>query len=240
MMLLTITLISLSLVTVGALYAAIKLLSRERSPTPLPPGPKPKPIIGNLTDLPPTRAQDWQHWLRHKEIYGPISSVTVFGQTLVIVNDFQMAIELLEKRSAIHSSRPRMVFCSELVGWEHVLAMLPYSDSLRAYRKNVHGIIGSKWVISQFNDLQGVEVRRFLLRVLEQPMDLIQHIRKNVGAIILKIIYGYTIEPHKGDPLVNIIEEALVQFSLATVPGAWFVDIIPACVFEVNPHCMTC
>jgi hypothetical protein len=133
-----------------------------------------------------------------------------------------------------------MVFCSELVGWQYVFAMLPYSDRLRTYRKNVHGTIGSKWVISQFDDLQDVEVRRFLLRVLEKPVDLIQHIRKIAGAIILKIIYGYTIEPHKGDPLVDLIEEALVQFSLATVPGAWLVDIIPACVFEATPHCMTC
>jgi len=133
-----------------------------------------------------------------------------------------------------------MVFSSEMVGWEHVFAMLPYSDRLRAYRKNVHGVIGSKWVISQFDDLQDVEVRRFLLRVLDKPMDLLQHIRKNTGAIILKIAYGYTIEPHKEDPLIGLIEEALLQFSLATVPGAWLVDIIPACVFETSPNCMTC
>lgn len=235
-MLSTITLINLFIVAVGILYVVIRTLFRERSLVPLPPGPSPKPIVGNLADLPPTGVQDWQHWLKHKEAYGPISSVTVFGQTLVIINDFSMATELLEKRSALHSSRPRMMFCGEMVGWEYVLALLPYSDRMRTYRKNIHGILGSKWVISQFNDLQDVEVRRFLLRMLERPEDLGQNIRKNAGAIILKIVYGYTIEPYKDDPLVDLIEEALVQFSLATVPGAWLVDIIPACVFKVHPH----
>ena len=47
------------------------------------------------------------------------------------------------------------------------------------------------------------------------------------GAIILKIAYGYTIEPHKPDPLVDLADEALIQFSLATSTGAWMVDVMP-------------
>lgn len=45
----------------------------------------------------------------------------------------------------------------------------------------------------------------------------------------MKMAYGYTIEPHKRDPLVDIADEALLQFSAATVPGAWLVDTIPIC-----------
>jgi hypothetical protein len=41
----------------------------------------------------------------------------------------------------------------------------------------MHRVLGTKAVISRFNPLQDVEVRRFLLRVLEKPDDLIQHIR---------------------------------------------------------------
>jgi hypothetical protein len=51
--------------------------------------------------------------------------------------------------------------------------------------------------------------------------------RSEAGAIILNIAYGYTIEPHKTDPLVNIADNALEQFSAATVPGAWMVDLFP-------------
>lgn len=42
------------------------------------------------------------------------------------------------------------------------------------------------------------------------------------------MIYGYTIEPHKPDPLVELAETAFDQFSASTVPGAWLVDVIPA------------
>lgn len=40
--------------------------------------------------------------------------------------------------------------------------------------------------------------------------------------------YGYTIEPHKPDTLVDLIEKMMTEFSLAAVPMAWAVDVIPA------------
>lgn len=47
------------------------------------------------------------------------------------------------------------------------------------------------------------------------------------GAIILKIAYGYTIEPNDPDPLVDIANETLDIFSKAFVPGKWLVDVLP-------------
>jgi hypothetical protein len=55
--------------------------------------------------------------------------------------------------------------------------MQTYSDKFRAYRKVMHRVLGSKAVTARFNPLQHVEIRRFLLRVLDKPNDLLQHIR---------------------------------------------------------------
>jgi hypothetical protein len=49
------------------------------------------------------------------------------------------------------------------------------------------------------------------------------------GAIILKIAYGYTIEPYKADTLVDLAKEVIDQLSAAATPGAWLVDTIPIC-----------
>lgn len=45
-------------------------------------------------------------------------------------------------------------------------------------RKAIGHQIGSKTAASRFNAVQDLEVRRFLLRVLEDPDNLLQHIRK--------------------------------------------------------------
>jgi len=55
-----------------------------------------------------------------------------------------------------------------------------YNSRFREYRKQAHQVLGTPKFVSQFNVLQDIEVRRFLLRVLEKPQDLIRHIRTYV------------------------------------------------------------
>jgi hypothetical protein len=97
-----------------AAYLVNRLVRSKNHGRPLPPGPKGIPILGNVNDLPKPGMLECHHWLKHKDLYGPISSVTVLGQTFVIINDAQIALELLRDRSAIHSARPHMVFSSEM------------------------------------------------------------------------------------------------------------------------------
>ncbi|KAK7892475.1 hypothetical protein LTR67_007572 [Exophiala xenobiotica] len=210
------------------LLGILKGRSTNSKARPLPPGPRPRPLIGNLRDLPPPGVQEWVHWSTHKDLYGPISSITVMGQTIVILNDAQSAIELLDKRSAIYSSRPRLVFGFEMCGWRNLLAGQPYGERFRAYRKHAHSLMGGSHLLDKFGQVQEQEVGRFLLRVLQKPQDFVDHLRIEAGAIILKIAYGYTIDAHRPDPLVVLADEALDQFSQATVPGRWLVDILPA------------
>lgn len=45
--------------------------------------------------------------------------------------------------------------------------------------------------------------------------------------IILRVAYGYKVESTE-DPLLKIPLSVLENFSIATAPGKWLVDIIPA------------
>lgn len=143
----------------------------------LPPGPKPLPIVGNIMDLPPKGVPEFQHWLKHKETHGLISSITVMGQILVIIHDRQAAHDLMEKKAIKTSARPRSEFASGLCGLGEFVTMQQYDDKFRLYRKLIHQELGTKAAASRFNDLQEVEVRRLLLRILDKPEDLIQHIK---------------------------------------------------------------
>lgn len=97
----------------------------ETHGTPYPPGPKKKFIIGNLLDLP--AAYPWVAYKKLGETYGmpdsgsiidiflhdtqtsvigDLISMQALGQTTIIINSEKVAIDLLEKRSRIYSSRP--------------------------------------------------------------------------------------------------------------------------------------
>ena len=45
---------------------------------------------------------------------GPISSITVLGQKIIIVNDVKIALDLMDKRSSIYSNRPILTFGGEM------------------------------------------------------------------------------------------------------------------------------
>lgn len=45
---------------------------------------------------------------------GDVNYVTVVGKPIIVLNSYQAARDLLEKRSGIYSNRPRMVMQCEL------------------------------------------------------------------------------------------------------------------------------
>ncbi|KAL4745449.1 hypothetical protein BDW72DRAFT_211322 [Aspergillus terricola var. indicus] len=209
-----------------SLYLLKLMFYRTSADGPLPPGPKPLPIVGNVRDMPASGSAEWLHWLKHKELYGPISTVSVLGQRLVILNDARIAFDLLEKKSAIYSDRPELPFAS-LCGMGETLIMQGYGKRLQAYRKYIHREMGSPLNVARFNPIQDTEVRRFLLRLLNAPQNLPDHAKGLAGGLILKVLYGYRMDHTRKDPLLHYIEEALKRFIPAMVPEARLVNSLP-------------
>ncbi|KAK4869373.1 hypothetical protein LT330_006373 [Penicillium expansum] len=178
----------------------------------LPPGPKGKFLIGNLFDLPSSGTQEWMHWLKHKDLYGPISSVTVLGKTPIIVNDRDLAFQILEKNSIKHSSRPHLIFAGELAGWGKLVPNQDNTPLLRAYRRAITRVIGTRESAAKFCGLLELEARRFACRVLRTLEEFLDHNRTASGAFLLTVTYGYNIEPCSEDPLVRLANLAVKQF----------------------------
>ena len=99
-------------VTYAALFAVVAALyfSLRRKTTsyslPLPPGPKPLPLIGNVHQAPKSHA--WRDYTEWAKIYGPVFYMNMLGQDVVIASTAEAAHELLTKKGAISSDRPRL------------------------------------------------------------------------------------------------------------------------------------
>ncbi|EAQ92026.1 hypothetical protein CHGG_00261 [Chaetomium globosum CBS 148.51] len=166
--------------------------------------------------------------MAHKDLYGDISSVTVMGMTLVLIHNKEMAHELLEKMASKTSGRPTMVMANKLCGYESIVVCQGYTPTFRRYRKYLHQELGTTVSAARFRDTQEIEVGRQLVRTLKEPGKWLGHCKTAAAATVLKMAYGYTIEPHRPDKLVNLVEKMMAEFSLAAVPMAWAVDIVPA------------
>ncbi|KAI0027537.1 cytochrome P450 [Vararia minispora EC-137] len=209
-------------------YLARKVLvSRRKLSHPYPPGPRPWPLIGNLFDIPKV-PDPWNAFTELGHKYGPLIHFNVLGQHIVVVNSFAHASEMLDR--AIYSDRPPLVMAAELSGYEDTLPLMPYGSRFRATRRLVHRFMGTRALVTKYgSQIEEEEARRVMRRILEDPSpeSLHDHLRKFAGAVILRMTYAYTPREHH-DPLVQLAEDTLAQFSIVSQAGVFLVDTIPA------------
>ncbi|KAF3074181.1 cytochrome P450 [Trichoderma afarasin] len=219
----------LAQISIVLVFVVYRLFFRKKQDLlPLPPGPKPLPLVGNINDLPPPGVPEFEHWLTFKDKYGPVSSVTVLGQTMVILHDKAAVIELLEKSSLKTSGRPVFFFGAEMCGYGGFMPTMQYNDLYRQHRKFIHQQMGTKILASRFNDVQDIESKRLLLRTLKDPKNFFEHIKTEASAIMLRITYGYVIEPLNQDPLIQLMQDVMTNLSSAFLPLYWATDFVPA------------
>jgi len=115
------------------------------------------------------------------------------------------------------------------VGWANTLALNQPDATFKQHRRNIAKVAGASTSLAVFDRIQNEEAAHFLLNILDSPNNLFEHIRKEAGAVILRITYGYTPNAQGRDPLVDLAEQAMADFSEASAPGKWAVDVLPFC-----------
>ncbi|KZT39769.1 cytochrome P450 [Sistotremastrum suecicum HHB10207 ss-3] len=199
--------------------------SRDRNARhlPLPPGPVGKPIIGNLLQVP--REREWLTFIEWGKQFGPLIYLNLFGQSIVVINSRAVATGLLDKRSAIYSDRPKLTMVGELVGWERGVTLIESGLRHKNYRKLLHNTL-SQTASKDLWPLQESENKKFLKRLLETPQNFRSHIRRTVGASIIRLAYGHEVVSDD-DRYIKMAEDAQSNFSVAATPNAFWVDFIP-------------
>ncbi|KAI0350838.1 O-methylsterigmatocystin oxidoreductase [Trametes cingulata] len=148
----------------------------------------------------------------------------MFGQPMLILNSYNAAIALLEGRSANNSDRPRLIM-AELTGHMWEFAIQGYSPEWRTRRRLFHTFFQQS-VVPNYRPIHLRECRRFLLRLLNNPEDLVPLARHVFSATIMDIVYGINVAEHN-DPYIRLAENAAAIFTQIMVPGQYLVEILP-------------
>ncbi|KAJ6621636.1 cytochrome P450 [Mycena sp. CBHHK59/15] len=159
------------------------------------------------------------------EQFGDVIYVEVFGSPMVILNSYKAVTELLERRSANYSDRPPMHMANSLMKWHWDLAHMRYSDWWRLHRKTFHQYFQPR-AVPAYHPIQIKATRTLLLQLMQNPARFAHYIRQHAGNVILRIVYGYEIQP-EDDSYVSLADEAMKGLTQAANTGTFLVDFLP-------------
>ncbi|KAM5536785.1 hypothetical protein V8D89_009503 [Ganoderma adspersum] len=195
--------------TIQALFVTVKE-GRTRDLT-LPPGPKGWPLIGNMLNMPAS-----QPWLAYRKLaaeYGDIIFFRVLGQPMLVLGNAALVSEFFEKRSA------------NTVGQDKNYGVMPYGQRWRQHRRLFWQHFNIR-AISVYQQAQTETTRKFLLKLLQDPSQLVEHIRYVFLATILKVIADIDMSDDHNQ-YGGHIDAALAGFSQGLMPGRFLVGLLP-------------
>ncbi|KAI1215193.1 cytochrome P450 [Annulohypoxylon truncatum] len=184
----------------------------------LPPGPK---VIKSGLRKP---------WLWFRELnkeYGDVVYLQMGPTPTVILGSAQAAWDLLEKRGAKYSSRPRFIMGGELLSGGMRGLMSPYGAFWRRWRKLLHSGFMQRQS-ETYRPIQSLESKVLLNDLLRTPERFRKHLERYAASVIVTVTYGRRVEDVDTDIVVQRNGESMDRLTQVNIPGKYAVERYPA------------
>ncbi|KAG7446121.1 cytochrome P450 [Guyanagaster necrorhizus] len=191
----------------------------------LPPGPPPKTISGNIHQMP--RVAPWTTFAEWSKQYGSaIIHYRFFGRHFIVLNSVEAALALLEHRSNIYSDRPVVWMYNELAGrGMTVFSVSSQHPHHKIYRRLLQSGLNPR-AVQGYQGILERELHILLEGLLNTPENYVKHLRRNAGAVVLDLAYGWPVTSDD-DYFVSLMEEAFALHKQVVQPGRWLVEVMP-------------
>lgn len=213
--------ISVAIATVFLLVVSV--LQYYRKNRGLPPGPARIPFIGNIHQLP--EQNPWRTYQQWSKEHGPIFSLRVGLDTIIMLNNHETAHDLLDKRSNIYSSRPRLVMGGECVSKGLRTLLMPYGQQWRTHQRLQASFLNIR-ISQSYTGLQDTESKQLMYELLRTD-DFSSSFHRYASSLIYALAYGKRLET-ANLPEAKEVEQIMEAFLSAARVGTWIVDAIPA------------
>ncbi|QRW17612.1 cytochrome P450 family protein [Rhizoctonia solani] len=230
-------------ITIASILATFNIeVARDKDGKQIPPSgkminslilPKSYPLIGHLFSV-PTKYEHLEFMKLGEQIGSKIFSLSVFGTTIIVLNDREDTANLFEKRSAIYSDRTCacMVKDPTLLNWEASASMIGYGDRWRKYRRLMNPWLTKK-AITVHHRSQEQAARKLLQRLLKNTNnnwsshEVEAEILLSVSATLFRSLYGHEVDS-SSDTLATRTQKLISYMTYALLNSNYIVNTVPA------------
>ncbi|PHH76622.1 hypothetical protein CDD80_1377 [Ophiocordyceps camponoti-rufipedis] len=187
-----------------------------------PPGPRGLPLFGNVHQI--SRRYSWKQFQQWHKKYGPILSFRLGQINVILLGNHEVTKELLGRRSANYSSRPRLAVAGECIGKNFGAALIPYGSCWRQYHKIQMSFLSSP-KSRLYRPLQELETRQLLSNLLSTTKFEAELYRFS-SSLMFALLYGKRFVTGQEKDLKQTEELATSALQVVSF-GNWIVDIFP-------------
>ncbi|KAF2820123.1 cytochrome P450 [Ophiobolus disseminans] len=206
-----------TLLTLSGIYVVVKLARFGRREKHLPPGPPTYPIVGNAhlavdKDL-YKRFKDWS------EQYGEVFSLKIGKGTMIVLNSRRAVHDLIDKRSAIYSSRPQDPQYHIALKGENI-ANMDADAGWRSQRKITARFFAPIKLDSELAKISEAEVTTLMHDLLINPRDFSKHVDRSTASFSSIALFGQRAKSND-DFWATGAYEAMEAVNAALSPGTY-------------------
>ncbi|KPI39709.1 Fumitremorgin C synthase [Cyphellophora attinorum] len=191
------------------------------------PGPRGLPIVGHTFSLKQAPQQQLRSWANR---YGELFQIQVGWYNWVFINSPAAVKAMLDKQSAVTSSRVPMPVGNDLISGGKRFLFMGYTPEWRKLRAVVHKLLTPK-SSETFKPSQELESLQLLRDILydnkkEDYSSFYMHVRRYTTSVVMTSTYGRRVPTWDCDD-VRDVYGIMKEFSEHTAPGTYLADTIP-------------
>jgi cytochrome P450 len=191
----------------------------------LPPGPRGLPFIGNILSLSPPESVR-EKALAWTKQYGSVFHTKMGGADYIWLSSPQAVKDLMDKKSAIYSSRPPTPLAGDTASAGRRQLFMAYGPKYRTVRKISHALLNITQTIN-YQPVQDLESKQLLFDLLHDPDNFYDHNRRYSASVIITVTYGHRISSWDNE-LAKKVYKVVNNMQNYASPGMWMVDTFPS------------
>ncbi|KAI0030471.1 cytochrome P450 [Vararia minispora EC-137] len=187
------------------------------------------PIIGSAFEI----FKDKQSFIEKCRAYGEVVYVNLAGQPAIIFNTQRVAADLLDRRAATFSARPRAIVAHELLTNGLFMILEGHTNRWRRMRRAVNEGFRPTAAV-RYHAMETEEAARLALSLARDvdasaPGACARHYARYAASLALAIIYDRPVrDTVEDEAMATTIQDLITRLENDSAPGAHFVEFFPA------------